>query len=419
MENAAIADAGTATAAGAATAPSRRPRALRRAVRLADMIKVGALTLELPDGATHRVAATEDPHATIALKHPRAIRRLLSGGGLGLAEAYIDGWWQSPGLGAVMALAVANEAEWVEMLRVPFWRRGWPRLIEALRPSALFRASRRLDEHYELNSEFYASWLDATMTQSAAMFGGNDTSLEAAQLRKLHRLCRALRLAPGLRVLELGCGWGSFAEVAARDYGTSVLGITTSPIQFEYAAQRIKRASLAHRVELRLQDYRDLTGRFDRVVGIETLNAVPEDNWPLYCKAIHDRLGGSGVAAFQVVTISERLFEHYRRGNDFVTRFVFPGSVLPTKSRLRRAFVKAGMAWGDEQWFANDYAETAARWQSSFQAAWPRIAAITRQNRRPLDERFKRLWEFYLAYLETAFRAGWMDVGQILIARNG
>jgi cyclopropane-fatty-acyl-phospholipid synthase len=415
MENAATADPSSATPAEIATVPPRRSRALRRAVRLAEMINVGSLTLELPDGSTHRIAASDGPHATVVLKHQRAVGRLLSGGGLGLAKAYIEGEWQSPDLRAVMALAVANEAEWGEMPRVPFWRR----LIEALRPLTSFHVRNRVDERYDLDGDFYASWLDATMTHSGAMFGGGDTSLEAAQLRKIHRLCRTLRLAPGLRVLELGCGWGAFAEVAARDYGAGVLGISTSPMELEYAAQRIKRAGLAHRVELRLQHYRDLTGRFDRIAGIETFNALREDEWPLYCKAIHDRLGGSGVAAFQIVTISERLFEDYRRGADFATRFVFPGSVLPTKSRLRRGFVKAGMAWGDEQWFANDYAETAARWLTSFQAAWPRIAAMTHGNRHPFDERFRRLWECYLAYLETAFRAGWMDVGQILIARNG
>jgi cyclopropane-fatty-acyl-phospholipid synthase len=418
MENAATAEQGSA-APEIATAPPRRPRALRRAARVAEMIKVGSLTLQLPDGSTHRASASDGPNATIVLKHPRAVHRLLSAGSLGLAEAYIEGWWQTPDLRAVMALAVANEGEWAAMLRAPFWRRGWRRLIEALRPSALFRPPRGVDERDGFDSDFHACWLDATMTQTAAMFGGNDPSLEAAQLRKIHRLCRTLRLAPGLRVLELGCGWGSFAEVAARDYGTSVLAVTTSPMEFDYAAQRIKRAGLAHRVEVRLQHYHDVTGRFDRVAGIETFTALPEDEWPLYCAAIRDRLGGSGVAAFQIVTISERLFEDYRRGNDYVTRFVFPGSVLPTKSRLRRGIIKAGMAWGDEQWFATDYAETAARWLASFQAGWPRIAAMTRGNRHLFDERFKRLWEYYLAYLETGFRAGWMDVGQILIARNG
>ena len=168
-----------------------------------------------------------------------------------------------------------------------------------------------------------------------------------------------------------------------------------------------------------MQDFRDLTGRFDRIVGIETFASIPENDWPLYCKTIHDRLGNSGVAAFQVVTISDRLFEAHRRGDEFISRCIAPRGVLPTRSRLRRGFQKAGMAWGEEHWFARDYAETLARWYAAFQSAWPRIVAVTRGNRHPCDERFKRLWEFYLAYCELGFRAGWMDVGQILIARNG
>lgn len=415
MEPAAIADAPEVTQVQPAPA---RGRLLRRATRLAETIKVGSLSLVLPDGSTHRVAATEAPQATIVLHNPRALHRLLAGGGLGLADAYLEGWWQTPDLRAVMALALANEAEWGDILHAPFWLRWSASLREALHPSALFREPHDGVAPYGLGADFHAAWLDATMTQSGALFGGNDPSLEAAQLRKLHRLCRLLRLAPGIRVLDLACGWGSFAELAARDYGCSVLGITTSPSELEFAQARIKRAGLAHRVELRLQDYRSVSGKFDRIVAIETFDAVPEDYWPLYCKTVHDRLGQSGVAALQVVTISERLFDAYRTGADFITRNVAPGSMLPSKSRLRRAFAKASMAWGDEQWFGNDYAETLARWQANFQVAWPRIAALTRDNTYPCDERFKRLWEYYLAYRELGFRAGWMDVGQILIARN-
>jgi cyclopropane-fatty-acyl-phospholipid synthase len=219
-------------------------------------------------------------------------------------------------------------------------------------------------------------------------------------------------------VLDLGCGWGSFAEVAARDYGCSVVGITLSPAQLDYAQQRIQAAGLAHRVELRQQHYRDVTGRFDRVAAIEMIEAVDDEHWPILFKTLHDRLGQSGVAALQVITISERLFENYRRGTDFIQRAIFPEGMLPSKQRLRRGISKAGMAWGDEHWFGRDYAETLARWQPAFQAAWPRIASTTHLNGRPCDERFKRLWEYYLAYCETGFRAGWTDVGQVLIARN-
>jgi cyclopropane-fatty-acyl-phospholipid synthase len=418
MPEAAIADAPAETK----PPPPHLPLALRRAPAVADLVKVGSLTLQFPDGATYRATGADGPDATIVLRHSGAVRRLLAGQALGLAEAYIDGWWTTPDLRAVMALAAANESDWAELTQAPVWLRGWGYLLDRLRrlrPAVLLRRRRRdAGRTYQLDADFYGSWLDATMTQSAAIFAG-DGNLEAAQLRKIHRLCRLMRLIPGNRVLDLGCGWGSFAEVAARDYGCGVIATTTTPSHFEYTTERISQAGLSHRVEVRMQDYRDLTGRFDRIVAIETFNALPEEDWPLYFKTVHDRLGSSGVAAFQVATISDRLFESHRDGEEFIGRYISPRGPLPSRSRLRRAFQKAGMAWGEEHWFARDYAETMVRWQAAFQSAWPRIEATTRGNRHPCDARFKRLWEYYLAYCELGFRSGWMDVGQILIARNG
>jgi cyclopropane-fatty-acyl-phospholipid synthase len=232
-------------------------------------------------------------------------------------------------------------------------------------------------------------------------------------------MCQLLRLRPGMRLLEIGCGWGGFAEVAARDYGCSVVGITLSPSQLEFARARIEAAGLASRVELRLQDYRDTTGTFDRIVSIEMFEAVGERYWPAYFDVIRERLRKNGVAGLQVITIADRLYENYKRSPDFIQRHIFPGGMLPSKRRLRSAINKAGLAWGEEFWFGRDYAETLARWGEQFQAAWPRIVSSTSLNRRPCDDAFKRMWEYYLAYCETGFRAGWTDVGQILIAPNG
>jgi len=398
--------------------PPPRDRSLRLAARLAGMIKTGSLTLVLPDGTTHRVTGADGPAATIVVQHPRAVRRLITGGTPGLAEAYIEGWWHTPDLRAVMALAVANEAEWEQMLSQRPWLRWLARLLHAVRRGTRLGARRNMLGYYDLGSDFYAAWLDATMTPSAAMFAGSDDSLEAAQLRKLHRVCRSLRLAPGIRVLDLGCGWGSFAEVAARDYGCSVVAITRSPAQLAYTRQRMAAAGLAHRVEVRQQDYRDVTGQYDRIAAIEVVETADEEHWPVLFKTLHDRLGNGGVAALQVVAISERLYENYRRGTDFIQRSLFPNGMLPTKTRLRRGIGRAGMAWGEEVWFGRDYADTLADWQAAFQTAWPRIASTMELNGRPCDERFKRLWEYYMAFCETGFRAGWTDVGQVLIARN-
>ncbi len=401
-------------------APRPRDRRLRFMLKMALMLEVGTLTMILPDGAEHRAIAGEGPDATIIIRHPRAVRRLATGGSLGLAEAYLDGLWESPDIRAVMALAAANEEAWEATLNGRRLTRMFAKLLHALRPNTRMGARRNIVEHYDLGNDFYAAWLDPTMTYSSAFFGNTpNISLETAQLQKIHRLCQLLRLTPGMRVLEVGCGWGSFAEIAARDYGCSVVGITLSPSQLDYARKRIQAAGLEQRVEFRLQDYRDVTGTFDRIASTEMFEAVGEKFWPDYFKMIRDRLRRNGVAGIQVITISDHLFGNYRKGADFIQRHVFPGGMLPSKRRLRQAIIKAGLAWGEEHWFGQDYAETLARWQVSFQAAWPRIVADSAVHRRPCDPRFKRLWEYYLAYCETGFRAGWTDVGQILIAPNG
>jgi cyclopropane-fatty-acyl-phospholipid synthase len=397
--------------------PRDRPRP-GLAARLARTMKAGTLELVMPDGATHRIARTAAPAATIILRQPRALSRQLAGGSLGLAEGYADGLWDSPDILAVMALGAANEGEWERMLRGRPWESGLSRLLNALRPGARGRARRGLVAQYDLDSAFFGAWLDPTMSWSSAYFGGVESSLEVAQLHKIHRLCQLLALRPGMRLLEIGCGWGGFAEVAARDYGVSVVGITRSRSQLDHAQRRIAQAGLSSRVELRLQDYRDTTGSFDRIASVEMFTAVGEEFWPVYFKQLRDLLRRNGVAGLQVTTIAERFFEDQRHGGSFVHRQILPGGLLPTKRRLRHAISRAGMAWGEETWFARDYAETLARWRASFLAAWPRIVAETSMNSRPCDERLRRSWEYYLAYCETAFRVGWADVGQILIAPN-
>jgi cyclopropane-fatty-acyl-phospholipid synthase len=399
--------------------PPPRDRRLRFMLKMAEQLRVGTIDIEFPDGSLHRAIASPEPQARIVIRHPGAVTRLATGGSLGLAEAYLDGLWESPDILAVMMLAAANEAEWEETLNGRRLKRLIAKLFHLLRPNSRSGAKKNIVDHYDLGNDFYTTWLDPTMTYSSAFFGGElEMPLEKAQLQKIHRLCQLLRLAPGMRVLEIGCGWGGFAEVAARDYGCNVVGLTLSPSQLEFARARIEKAGLSERVELRLQDYRDVDGTFDRIVSIEMFEAVGEKFWPIYFKVIRDRLRKNGVAGIQVITIADRLFENYRRGADFIQRYVFPGGMLPSKRRLKSAIMRSGLAWGEEHWFGQDYAETLARWQISFQMAWPRIVADNAVRRRPCDDRFKRLWEYYLAYCETGFRAGWTDVGQILIAPN-
>jgi cyclopropane-fatty-acyl-phospholipid synthase len=390
-----------------------RDRWTRLGLAMANMISVGTLSVVLPDGSLHRVARTPAPEATFVIRHPSAFRRLITGGGVGLAEAYIEGLWESPDIGAVMRLATANEAEWLEALKGRPLLRIANRILHLLRPNTRQGARRNIIDHYDLGNEFYAAWLDPGMTYSSALFTSPEQTLEQAQAEKIHALCRALTLAPGMEVLEIGCGWGGFAEIAAREYGARVTGLTLSPSQLQLAQERIARAGLAERVELRLQDYRDVQGSFDRIASIEMFEAVGERYWPTYFNVLRDRLRPGGRAGLQTISIAGHLWADYRRGADFIQRHVFPGGMLPTPGKLAEHASAAGLHWLEERWFGLDYAETLARWQTSFQAGWPQIARLPGG----FDAQFKRLWEYYLAYCETGFRAGWTDVGQIVLAR--
>ena len=384
----------------------------RLGLAMANMITVGKITVVLPDGSVHHVTRTELPEATIVMREPRAFRRLITGGSLGLAEAYIDGLWDSPDVAGVMRVAAANEAEWLNTLRGRPWLRALSKLLHKLRPNTRSGARRNITDHYDLGNRFYAEWLDTGMAYSSALFSSPEQSLCDAQSEKMHALCRALDIRPGMSVLEIGCGWGGFAEIAARDYGATVTGLTLSPSQLEWAQARIAQAGLSGQVDLRLQDYRDVRGQFDRVASIEMFEAVGERYWPVYFQVVRDRLRAGGRAGLQIITIAEHLWEEYRTNADFIQRHIFPGGMLPTQGKLAEHARRVGLEWRTEQWFGADYAETLARWQSSFQARWPHIATIA-----GFDSRFKRLWEYYLAYCETGFRAGWTDVGQIVLSR--
>ncbi len=391
-----------------------RDRRLRLGLRFARLIKAGTLTMVLPDGSCHRFeGGAPGPVATLIVRDARMVAKVAFGGSLGLSEAYMEGLWDSPNVTEVLRLGTANEMAFDAMLRGKFWARFASWAMHKMRSNSRKGAKRNIAEHYDLGNDFYAAWLDPSMSYSAALFDTGETDMGAAQNEKYRRLCRALDLAPGMSVLEIGCGWGGFAEIAAREFGAVVTGITLSAEQLAFAKARITAAGLDDMVSLRLEDYRDTTGSFDRIASIEMFEAVGEDYWPAYFATLRDRLRPGGKAGLQVITIADRLFADYRSTADFIQRYVFPGGMLPSPTRLREEIAAAGLGAGEIFWFGSDYARTLSRWQSSFQAAWGRIALLSRQ----YDNRFKRLWEYYLGYCEVGFDAGFTDVGQIIIQR--
>ena len=253
--------------------------------------------------------------------------------------------------------------------------------------------------HYDLGNAFYSEWLDETMSYSSALYGDNAAlAMADAQRAKYRRILQRLDARPGQRILEIGCGWGGFAEVAAREAGALVLGVTLSPAQLEFAQQRMQRAGLTGQVTLELRDYRDLGDqKFDHVVSIEMFEAVGERWWPTYFKALQQLLKPGGRAVVQSITIRNELFARYRRGTDFIQQHVFPGGMLPSPHAFAGQAERAGLQLHDSFAFGRDYAQTLAEWAATFERRWPEITA------QGFDERFRRVWRFYLAYCEAGF----------------
>jgi cyclopropane-fatty-acyl-phospholipid synthase len=375
-------------------------------------MRIGELVIVLPGGERHRQRGDlPGPSAEIRFHRRRVVRRFLLGGATGFAESYIDGDWSSPDLPRLLELLALNEAAFAEAYYGKPWFRVLDRLRHALRSNTRRGSRRNIHAHYDLGNAFYRAWLDETMSYSAAIFDDPAADLAEAQRRKLRRVVEQLGPRPGDHVLEIGCGWGSFAEIAAKEFGVRVTGITISRAQHEFAQRRVFEEGLADRVEIRLCDYRDVTGRFDHVASIEMFEAVGERYWPVFFGKLREVLAAGGRTALQVITIHERNFESYRRAPDFIQKYIFPGGMLPSRPILRRLATDHGFALADEHRFGACYARTLAEWNRRFQAVWPSL--------RPhgFDERFKRIWEYYLAYCEAGFRTDNIDVVQLSLAR--
>lgn len=385
----------------------------RLLLRMASRIRLGQLLVVFADGSRVLVDSGERPElrAEIEVRRAGALRRLLIGGSVGFAEAYIDGDWDSPDLPMLMELAAHNEASIGDQVAGFSLVRRIHSLRHRLRENTLRGSRRNISQHYDLGNDFYARWLDEGMTYSAALFGAAEQPLEEAQQAKYDRMAELLDLTTDQHLLEIGCGWGGFAERVAATSGCRVTGLTLSVQQAAFARARLEAAGLAERVAIRLEDYREVKGRYDRIASIEMFEAVGEAYWPAFFAVLRERLVAGGVAAMQVITIDEARFAAYRKCADFIQHYIFPGGMLPTTSALSREIARAGLRLTDRMHFGSSYAMTLARWQSRFQKAWPHIRQMG------FDERFKRTWEYYLAYCEAGFRAGSIDVCQVRIEK--
>ena len=394
---------------------ARTPRGFTLLLRLlAANWTYGRLTVLLPNGEVHNLEGTRPgPAAIFDIKDYRFARRVLASGDIGFAEGYMAGEWESPQLAALLE-SFAHNYEHIQRLAD-----GNP-LMKALNWVSHKRhrnsragSRKNIHAHYDLGNAFYAAWLDRTMTYSSARFTRADMTLEAAQREKYASLARLMELGQGQSVLEIGCGWGGFAEFAAREVGARVTGITISQEQYDFARQRIFNAGLSERADIQLIDYRDVQGRFDRVASIEMFEAVGQEYWPAYFSKIHEALEPGGIAGLQIITIEDALFGGYNKRTDFIQKYIFPGGMLPSEESLRPVIDRAGLDWSNTERFGQDYAETLKLWDERFQAAWSDIRRMG-----GFDERFRRLWRFYLAYCEAGFRSARTDVIQLALTRT-
>ena len=373
-------------------------------------IQYGSLTVTCPDGSKYCASGVKPgPSAHIAIHNMACVPRILLKGDMALAEAYMNGDWSTDALHQLVELGIAN----LEAFR-PNGFSSWiieltGRLAHRKNANTVDGSKRNIAFHYDLGNEFYSAWLDPSMTYSSALFNADESDMTAAQDRKYHKLAKSINLSPGDRVLEIGCGWGGFAEIAARDYGAHVVGLTLSAEQAQFARERMTSQGLSDQVDIRLQDYRHVEGKFDKIVSIEMFEAVGEENWPTYFRVLKERLAPGGQAALQIITIDQNVFEKYRRRIDFIQRYIFPGGMLPSKEALALEISREGLVLDDSHFFGTSYADTLMQWREKFTTAWPHIANMG------FDQRFKRMWLFYLCYCEGGFRAGRINVGQFTL----
>ena len=372
-------------------------------------IRVGTLRIEKP-GSEPAVLGEAAPEARLRVVEPRGLRRLLRGGVLGFAEAYIEGWLDTDDLPGFLRWGVANNdalqrSRTGRMLR-PL-RRLWQRLARSQRHERV----ETMVDHYNLGNDFYGRWLDDTMAYSSARYPDGVSSLANAQRAKYEAICDLADLRPGMRVLEIGCGWGGFAMHAARERGVHVTGLTIATEQASFARAGVADAGLDDLVDIRIEDFRDTEEEFDAIVSIEMIESVDETVWPPLFAAFHDRVVPGGPVVMQAITIDDALWDGYRRRRDFIQRYVFPGGQVPAARVLDELASEYGLDVERVERFGADYARTLAAWRDRFQSAWPELAA-------DFDERFRRMWELYLGYCEAGFLSGRIDVQQWLMRRG-
>lgn len=388
------------------------PRYFAAVFDVIQTMKRGRLDIELPDGRVFRAEGQEAGHvATLHVHNPDIFARTIREGDLGFCEAYMDGWWSTPDLMAFMDLIHDDAEEMYDGFPGQFLVRAYERLRFWLQGNSKKQARKNISYHYDLGNDFYGLWLDPTMTYSSAKFETGQEDLATAQTLKYKSMVDQMGVNAGDHVLEIGCGWGGFAEYAAKERGLRITGLTISKEQHDFAVARMERLGLSDKVTIKLQDYRDETGQYDGIASIEMFEAVGEEYWPVYFETLRKCLKPNRHATLQIITVAHRRWDVYKRGVDFIQKYIFPGGMLPSPVILRQVAENAGLSTVRSIEFGESYSETLRRWHKDFNGKWDAVAKLG------FDDRFRRMWNFYLTSCAATFHSGNCDVTQITLTR--
>ncbi|WP_299302353.1 cyclopropane-fatty-acyl-phospholipid synthase family protein [uncultured Litoreibacter sp.] len=388
------------------------PRYFAQAFATAQKMQRGRLDIKLEDGRVFRTEGDKPgPVAEFTVHNNDLFARIIREGDLGFCDAYLDGWWSTPDLQAFMDLVHADNEDVYDGYAGMALVRAYEKLRFWMQSNSKSQAKKNISYHYDLGNDFYALWLDDTMTYSSALFKDGQESLEKAQEHKYASMVDQMGAQPGDHVLEIGCGWGGFAEYAAKERGIKVTGLTISQEQHDYAVARMERLGLSAMVEIKMQDYRDETGLYDGIASIEMFEAVGEKYWPTYFDAVRDRLKPGKNATLQIITVADSRWDVYKRGVDFIQKYIFPGGMLPSPSALKAQIARAGLDLKGSIEFGQSYSDTLRRWHETFNDRWDDVA------KQGFDARFQRMWNFYLTSCAATFWSGNCDVTQITMTR--
>jgi len=390
------------------------PRYFKNAFAMAEAMNYGRLDVILPDGRHFRAEGKHPgPVAELVVHNSDLFARLIRDGDLGFCDAYLDEWWSTPDLQAFMDLIHADNEDMYDGFPGQNFVKTFERIRYWLQSNSKRQARKNISYHYDLGNDFYGLWLDDTMTYSSALYKTGQESLETAQTQKYAQMVDEMGAVAGDHVLEIGCGWGGFAEYAAKERGLRVTCLTISQEQLNYAVERIEKAGLSDRVTFKLQDYRDETGLYDGIASIEMFEAVGEKYWPAYFETLRERLKPGKNATLQIITVADRRWDVYKRGVDFIQKYIFPGGMLPSPKALQAEIDRAGLTTKNSIEFGDSYTVTCKRWFETFNEKWDQIAPMG------FDERFRRMWNFYLTSCAATFDSGNCDVTQITVTKPG